>query len=129
MPSYQYEAVDAAGRNDRGMIGADSERSARQALRARGLLPHSVREARRRTGKGWTAAAKTSDADLGWLTRQLASLLAARLPLEAALRATLEQAERKHVAQTLAAVRDDVRAGHRLGEALAAHPRDFPEIY
>src|SRR3546814_83604 len=56
-------------------------------------------------------------------------LLAARLPLEAALRATLEQAERRHVARTLAAVRDDVRAGHRLGEALAAHPRDFPEIY
>lgn len=129
MPSYQYEAVDATGRNDRGMIDADSERSARQALRARGLLPLAVRESRKRAGKGWSAGAKISDADLGWLTRQLASLLAARLPLEAALRATMEQAERKHVAQTLAAVRDDVRAGHRLGEALAAHPRDFPEIY
>ncbi|TFL09982.1 type II secretion system protein GspF [Pusillimonas caeni] len=129
MPSYQYEAVDATGRSDRGMIDADSERSARQALRARGLLPLSVRETRKRAGQGWSAGARISDADLGWLTRQLASLLAARLPLEAALRATLEQAERRHVAQTLAAVRDDVRAGHRLGEALAAHPRDFPEIY
>lgn len=129
MPSYQYEAVDATGRNDRGMIDADSERSARQALRARGLLPMSVRESRKRGSKGWSAGAKISDSDLGWLTRQLASLLAARLPLEAALRATMEQAERKHVAQTLAAVRDDVRAGHRLGEALAVHPRDFPEIY
>ncbi|NYT70635.1 type II secretion system inner membrane protein GspF [Pusillimonas noertemannii] len=129
MPSFQYEAVDATGRSDRGMIDADSERSARQALRARGLLPLSVRETRKRTGQGWSAGAKISDSDLGWLTRQLASLLAARLPLEAALKATLEQAERRHVAQTLAAVRDDVRAGHRLGEALAAHPRDFPEIY
>ncbi|MDX3893224.1 type II secretion system inner membrane protein GspF [Pusillimonas sp.] len=129
MPSYQYEAVDATGRSDRGMIDADSERSARQALRARGLLPLSVRETRKRAGQSWSAGARISDADLGWLTRQLASLLAARLPLEAALRATLEQAERRHVAQTLAAVRDDVRAGHRLGEALAAHPRDFPEIY
>ena len=129
MPSYQYEAVDATGRSDRGMIDADSERSARQALRARGLLPLSVRQTRKRAGQSWSTGAKISDSDLGWLTRQLASLLAARLPLEAALRATLEQAERKHVAQTLAAVRDDVRAGHRLGEALAAHPRDFPEIY
>jgi len=129
MPSYQYEAVDATGHSDRGMIDADSERSARQALRARGLLPLSVRETRKRAGQSWSAGARISDADLGWLTRQLASLLAARLPLEAALRATLEQAERRHVAQTLAAVRDDVRAGHRLGEALAAHPRDFPEIY
>lgn len=129
MPSYQYEAVDATGRSDRGMIDADSERSARHALRARGLLPLAVRETRKRAEKGGYTVAKISDADLGWLTRQLASLLAARLPLEAALRATQEQAERRHVARTLAAVRDDVRAGHRLGEALAAHPRDFPDIY
>lgn len=129
MPSYQYEAVDDMGRSDRGMIDADSERSARQALRARGLLPLSVHETRSRGTQKWFAGSRISDADLGWLTRQLASLLAARLPLEAALRATLEQAERKHVAQTLAAVRDDVRAGHRLGDALAAHPRHFPEIY
>lgn len=129
MPSYQYEAVDAAGRSDRGMIDADSERSARHALRARGLLPLTVHETRKRAGRGGLIGARISDADLGWLTRQLASLLAARLPLEAALRATLEQAERRHVARTLAAVRDDVRAGHRLAEALAAHPRDFPEIY
>ncbi|QAA93245.1 type II secretion system inner membrane protein GspF [Pollutimonas thiosulfatoxidans] len=129
MPSYQYEAVDASGRTDRGTIDADSERSARHTLRARGLLPLALRETRKRAGKGWSAAAKISDADLGWLTRQLASLLAARLPLEAALRATLEQAERRHVARTLAAVRDDVRAGHRLGDALAAHPKDFPAIY
>lgn len=129
MPSYQYEAVDAMGRSDRGMLDADSERSARQMLRSRGLLPLSVHETRRRGAQKWFSGGRISDADLGWLTRQLASLLAARLPLEAALRATLEQAERKHVAQTLAAVRDDVRAGHRLGEALAAHPRHFPEIY
>lgn len=129
MPSYQYEAIDATGRSDRGMIDADSERSARHALRARGLLPLALRETRKRAGKGWSTGAKISDADLGWLTRQLASLLAARLPLEAALLATMEQAERRHVAQTLAAVRDDVRAGHRLGEALAAHPKDFPDIY
>lgn len=129
MPSYQYEAIDATGRSDRGMIDADSERSARHALRARGLLPLALRETRKRAEKGWFSGTRISDADLGWLTRQLASLLAAGLPLEAALRATLEQAERRHVARTLAAVRDDVRAGHRLGEALAAHPKDFPEIY
>ena len=108
MPSYQYEAIDATGRSERGMIDADSERSARHALRARGLLPLALRETRKRAGKGWSTGAKISDADLGWLTRQLASLLAARLPLEAALLATMEQAERRHVAQTLAAVRDDV---------------------
>ncbi|MBV6274022.1 type II secretion system inner membrane protein GspF [Alcaligenaceae bacterium CGII-47] len=129
MPSYQYEAVDAIGRSERGLLDADSARSARQTLRTRGLLPLSVVESRRGKRQGWSTRARISDADLGWLTRQLASLLSARLPLEAALYATMEQAERRHVTATLAAVRDDVRAGQRLGDALAAHPADFPEVY
>lgn len=129
MPSYQYEAANAAGRTERGTIDADSERGARQALRSQGLVPLSVRASGATAQIGFQFGGRISDTDLGWLTRQLASLLAARLPLEAALSATLEQAERRPVAQALAAVRADIRAGHRLGEALAARPRDFPDIY
>ncbi|WP_454566138.1 type II secretion system inner membrane protein GspF, partial [Pseudomonas sp. AIG] len=78
---------------------------------------------------GGLFSAKLSDNDLAWATRQLASLLGASLPLEAALSATVEQAEKKHIAHTLSAVRADVRSGMRLAESLAARPRDFPEIY
>ncbi|MCV5539940.1 type II secretion system F family protein, partial [Escherichia coli] len=42
---------------------------------------------------------------------------------------TVEQAERQHIIQTLGAIRTDVRSGMRLAEALAARPRDFPDIY
>lgn len=131
MPSYQYEAADATGRIERGLIDADSERHARQLLRTRGLLPLAVRGvATSRNGSGRRlGAARLRDGELGSLTRQLAGLLAAGLPLETALSATLEQAERRHVAHVLAAVRADIRAGHRLCDALAAHPRDFPPIY
>ncbi len=131
MPTYHYEVANANGRVERGTIDADSERNARQILRTRGFVPLALRA----TGGGKTSGGaalkgkRLSDADLGWLTRQLASLLAAHLPLEAALSATQEQAERPHIANTLAAVRADIRAGHRLGEALTAHPRDFPPIY
>ncbi|MBO1114169.1 type II secretion system inner membrane protein GspF [Bordetella petrii] len=131
MPAYRYEAADARGHVERGLIDADSGRNARQALRSRGLLPLSVRPAHgAAAGAGrLLKGPRINDADLCWLTRQLASLLAARLPLDTALSATLEQAERRHLVDTLAAVRADVRAGHRLGQALAAHPRDFPPIY
>ncbi|TEA80029.1 type II secretion system inner membrane protein GspF [Allopusillimonas ginsengisoli] len=131
MPTYHYEAADATGRVERGMIDADSERNARQALRSRGFVPLTLRTASNsRVDTGTLLKrGRLSDSDLGWLTRQLASLLAAHLPLESALSATLEQAERQHIANTLASVRADIRAGHRLGEALAAHPRDFPPIY
>jgi len=131
MPTYHYEAANANGQVERGMIDADTERNARQVLRAHGFVPLTLRAASgSKASAGATLKGKRlGDADLGWLTRQLASLLAAHLPLEAALSATLEQAERPHIANTLAAVRADIRAGHRLGEALAAHPRDFPPIY
>lgn len=131
MPSYTFEASDAAGRLERGMIDADSPRGARNALRARGLTPLTVRDAggHHRPGAPRWLGKHLSDVELAWLTRQIASLLAARLPLDAALTATLEQAEKRHVAQALSAVRADVRAGHRLADALATRPRDFPDIY
>ncbi|CAB3631128.1 type II secretion system inner membrane protein GspF [Achromobacter pestifer] len=129
MPSFRYEATDALGKIVRGTIDADSERGARNQLRGRGLLPLSTALAAHAEGLSASFRTRLSDSDLAWLTRQLASLLAARLPLDAALSATLEQAEKKHIAATLGSVRDDVRAGHRLSTALAARPRDFPEIY
>lgn len=130
MPTYQYEAADASGRTEKGRLHAESERHARQTLRARGLLALGVREAGiQRAGAGLRFGPRLSDAELGWLTRQIASLLLAHLSLEGALTATLDQAENRHTQQLLASVLADVRAGHRLGQALAAHPRDFPEVY
>lgn len=130
MPTYQYEAADATGRVERGIIDADNERHARQLLRGRGLLPLSLRTAAgHRASLRLFGGSRIRDSELGWITRQLAGLLAAGLPLEQALTAAMEQAERRHVAHLLAAVRSDIRAGHRFCDALAAHPRDFPAVY
>lgn len=130
MPSYQYEAADATGRIEKGTIEAETERSARQLLRSRGLLPLSLHTTRERSAPGMSwGGSRIRDTELGWLTRQLAGVLEAGLTLEQALSVGLEQAERRHVAQVLASVRADIRAGHRLCDALAAHPRDFPPIY
>lgn len=128
MNRYHYEAADAQGRLASGVLEGDSPAAVMQQLRGMGLVALRV-ELQRPAAAGGLFGAKLSDGDLAWLTRQLASLLAAGLPLEAALGATLEQAERKHIAQVLGAVRTDVRSGMRLAEALAERPRDFPEIY
>ncbi|MFJ4142613.1 type II secretion system inner membrane protein GspF [Pseudomonas sp. NPDC089734] len=131
MNRYRYEAADALGQIESGHLEADSQSAAFGILRNRGLTALSVQmESNAQTGgAGGLFSNKLSDNDLAWATRQLASLLGASLPLEAALSATVEQAERKHIAQTLSAVRADVRGGMRLAEALAARPRDFPSIY
>ncbi|OLF54042.1 type II secretion system inner membrane protein GspF [Pseudomonas chlororaphis] len=131
MNRYRYEAADALGKIETGHLEADSQSAAFGVLRGRGLtaLMVQVESNAPKAGGGSLFSAKLSDNDLAWATRQLASLLGASLPLEAALSATVEQAERKHIAQTLSAVRADVRSGMRLAEALAARPRDFPDIY
>lgn len=130
MPDFRFEAADALGRIQRGVLSADSARAARAQLRAQGLTALAVRlSARRGAGSAELFAARLSDSDLAWATRQLASLLAAGLPLEGALSATVEQAEKKHIAATFSGARADVRGGQRFSDALSARPRDFPPIY
>ncbi len=131
MPSYRYEAAKANGQVERGLVDADTERSARQLLRARGLLPLSLNSVSRASNRveWFRRSLKLSDTDLGWITRQLAGLLAAGLSLEAALGAIIDQLESHPAAAVLAAVRSDIRAGHRLCEAMSVHPRAFPSVY
>ncbi|NWD76130.1 type II secretion system inner membrane protein GspF [Pseudomonas gingeri] len=131
MNRYRFEAADALGKIETGHLEADSQGAALGLLRSRGLTALLVQADGVQGGASASGmfSAKLSDNDLAWATRQLASLLGASLPLEAALSATVEQAERKHIAQTLSAVRADVRGGMRLAEALAKRPRDFPDIY
>lgn len=94
MANFRFEAADAQGAIQRGTLVADSARSARAQLRAQGLTALELREAAARRGQIELFGPRLSDSDLAWATRQLASLLAAGLPLEAALTATVEQAEK-----------------------------------
>ena len=131
MPSFRFEASDAAGRIERGLVEADSARAARTALRTRGLVPLGVDAVD--AGGGSRAPAfrrrQFSEAELALATRQFASLLAARLPMAQALAATIEQADHPAVRQVFAAVRSEVVAGHRLADALGQFPREFSEVY
>jgi general secretion pathway protein F len=128
MPSFRFEAADEAGRIEQGLIEADSARAARTSLRARGLIPLAIDDVARRSTTGWQRR-RFSESELALATRQLASLLAARLPLANALAATVEGAENPAVREVFAAVRSDVVAGHRLADALAQFPREFSEVY
>lgn len=63
------------------------------------------------------------------LTRQLASLLIAGLPLDEALTVLTDQSERDYIRELVAAIRAEVLGGHSFANALEQHPRDFPDIY
>lgn len=128
MPRFHFEAADANGQIQAGTMDAESSRAVRLQLRERTLTALNVHEAAASGGLSWLGP-RLSATDLCWATRELASLLGARLPLESALVATIEQAEHKVTAEALTAVCNHVRSGMRLADALGERPRDFPLIY
>jgi general secretion pathway protein F len=125
--SFRFEAADAGGRIEKGLVEAESPAAARAALRAKGLIPLEIGTLEAQAGRGLRR--RFSEVELVGATRQLASLLSAGLPVAQALAATVDQAEDRAVREVFAAVRSDVFGGHPLAEALARFPRDFPAVY
>ena len=94
MAAFQYLALDSRGRQSKGLIEADSARQARQLLRERQLSPLSVEAAQHREHKasgslGWRRG--LSARELALVSRQLATLVQAALPIEEALSAAAAQ--------------------------------------
>lgn len=133
MAAFAYQALDAKGRNKEGMIEADSPRQARQALREQGLTPVSLTEAveqvkQQSLKRSWLQP-RISTAELALLTRQLATLVAAALPIEEALKAVAQQTEKARLSTLVAAVRTKVLEGHSLADGMSAFPSVFDQLY
>jgi general secretion pathway protein F len=140
MGAYQYVAVDASGREHKGVLEGDTPRHVRQLLRERKLLPVDVSEVQGKSGSK-TGAKKSgiglqlalrrgiSTLDLALLTRQLATLVRSGLPLDEALSAVAEQSEKPRIKSILAGVRARVVEGHTLASGLDDFPQAFPQVY
>lgn len=125
--AYQYQALKKSGNSCKGVIEADSERHARQLLRDQGLIPTQIHTLKK------TYSSKHSDKlsaqDLSLFTRQLATLLAAGIPVEEALRGVGEQTDKDKIRRLIIGVRSKVMEGYALAQAMAEYPYVFPELY
>jgi len=134
MPAFRYEAVDTGGATQKGVVNADSAKSARADLRLQGLTPLNVEAIAAQVDDKGVATRRgfgerLTQIELALFTRQLASLLEAGLPLEQAFTALLEQAERPYVRDLIASIRSEVMGGASFSDALSRYPRDFAEIF
>ena len=132
MAAFRFAAADTSGKEQSGVLEADSARVARQLLRGRGLIPLTVEpvfDEMTGTGVAMRLGRRLSQTELAVITRQLASLLGAQLPVSDALTVMVEQSEKQQVRELMASIRTDVLSGTSLSKALARHPRQFPEIY
>ncbi len=132
MAAFAYRAIDAIGRQQKGVLEADSARQIRQQIRDKGWVPLDVSpvvQTSRTTGKPTAQRSSISTLDLALITRQLAVLIQSSLPLEEALRVLAEQSDKAKITSTLLAVRAKILEGHELSESLAEFPRSFPILY
>lgn len=140
MPVYQYKGFRSDGGSATGIIDAESSKVARLKLRKVGVFPtdmveqgtSSVPTAARVSaglpaGVGRSPALRTTD--VAMMTRQLATLLVAGLPLVDALGVLIDQTDKKAIKSLLADVREQVRGGKSLSAVLEQYPRDFSQIY
>ncbi|MEM7204745.1 MAG: type II secretion system F family protein [Planctomycetota bacterium] len=137
MPIYEYKAVDGAQKARKGIIDADSPREARLKLRDQQLFVTDIGETKRRRErrvqiKGVTGVDfpnKTRTDQVSASTRQMASLLAAGIPLAEALRTVIEQAPDKRFEATYRDIREKVTQGMTFGDAVSLHPGYFTELF
>jgi len=139
MPAYSFEALTAEGSTRKGIIEADTARSARSMLRAQALVPLAVepvgaaKAGQAAGGSGWNATLWTQrvfDATaLAVWTRQIAGLVTSGLPLERALTALADESDNVPQRHLVSHLRAEVNGGTPFAAALAQHPREFSATY
>ena len=132
MAAFEFKALDANGKQKKGVIESDGPRQVRQQLRDKQLMPVSVELASSRNIENPLKnlfKRSIATADLAMLTRQLSTLIGAGLPIEEAFKATAEQTEKKRIQSMILEIRSKVLEGHSLAGALNEFDYAFPPLY
>jgi len=145
MNTYAYEAVNAAGLQSRGIIEVASQSEAVRRIKEMGLFPTRVAERRpqriqlRNTNKNSTVVSsrfqitlfekRVKAAAVAVLTRQIATLVDAGLPLLRGLKILREQESHPTLKRILGEISETIEGGSTFSEALAQHPKVFNKLY
>lgn len=129
MATFRYTGISRAGVSQKGTLEADSAILARRKLHGEGIFPLTLKEGapERRRG-GFPSLLRRSDF-LPLMTRQLATLLGAGVPLVGALQSVATQVDDPESRQILVDLLESVREGAPLARAVEAHPATFPNLY
>jgi general secretion pathway protein F len=136
MPVFEYKALSAAGKPVQGLKEAESPKTLRAALKRDGVFLTEVlgekqqqaQQARDVNVRRWVVGRVSAD-DLAIMTRQLAVLIHAGIPLVEALNALVEQVEHDRLKRVISDVKQRVNEGASLADALGVHSKVFTTLY
>lgn len=133
MPVFQYKGLNKAGKNVKGIVDADNQRNARLKLKKEGIyvvtIDDSSKVSRKKTSAVSMSSGRVSVDEISNLTRQLASLVKANIPLVDCLGACSDQMENPYLKEVLAECRNQVNEGSTLQKAMMKYPKVFDNIF
>ena len=136
MPVYEYRALDIRGKSLKGIVDADSVFAARQRLRETNIFPVDLKETSVEEKNKVPTGRSISDLfnrvslqEVSVMTRQLATLLGASIPLVPSLTALISQTTNPRLKKTLAQIKEEVNEGSSLAWSISHHPGIFSTFY
>ncbi len=138
MTAFNYIAVNQYGKEKHGVLEADSATHARQKLRNLALLPIEITEVNQaknaEKNKNFLKTTtlfkpRLSNADLTLIIRQMATLIAAKIPVDQVLKTVSEQTEKPLAKRVLLGVRSKVLQGYTLADSMSEFPKAFPKLF
>lgn len=127
--TFFWIGSDRNGSRVKGRTDATSEALVKVMLRKQGIRPIRVRKQTKLFGMGGERSKKIKSADIAIFARQLATMLAAGVPLVQSLDIISRGADNPSLAKLVGTIRDDIEDGITLAEALARHPRYFDDLF
>ncbi len=135
MAVFEYKALDAKGKNVKGIIDADSEAQARTRLRSLGKFPVSITLTSKGSsktgghGQSFALFRSVKSEEISIMTRQLATLLGASIPLVQSLESLVAQTRNSALKKVIAQIKGMVNEGNSLTNALGEHPKIFSSVF
>jgi len=137
MPFFKYKAVSSAGQVQEGVLEAASASAAVARVQSMGLIPIRAEEAGAVGGAAPAAGARmqlfqrrnVTQTDIGVMSRELATLLRAGLPLDRSFEILINLSGKPRMAELLAGIRNEVRGGSSLSKALDSQKGVFSRFY
>ncbi|MCB0414318.1 MAG: type II secretion system inner membrane protein GspF [Bdellovibrionales bacterium] len=133
MPVFEYKGLNKSGKSIRGTIDSENVRMAKSKLKRDGIYVNHIKNKSTTTSKQKKSKSlshvKIPIGELAMMTRQLATLLKANVPLVDSLAAVAEQVENQELSEMISLAKNNVNEGGALHKSLSKYPKTFNKIY
>lgn len=131
MPIYAYKGILNTGKEVKSSLTAENLNQAKQRIHSMGIMLIDISEktSAKEGAQPLNISSKIKIQDLSLMTRQLATLIKARIPISESLSALIDQVDHPTLRIILAEVRQKINEGASLAKALSDYPRVFDNVY